>query len=78
MVLKGLVDADPRNAKVQRALGVCYERLGDTVLRMGNSHGALGYYKNCLEISKTLVKMDAGNAEAQRDLRINTAKSAMC
>ena len=66
--------ADPTNAQAQRDLSVSYERLGDLLLRLGDSAQAERHYRDSLTIPERLATTDPTNAEAQRDLSVSYNK----
>ncbi len=51
-------EADPGNAQAQRDLSVCYERLGDLMLQLGDGAQAERFYRDQRAIAETVLTAD--------------------
>jgi tetratricopeptide (TPR) repeat protein len=71
---RGLAGADPRSAQAQSDLSLALTRVGDVLLRQGETKAALDSYKEGLGISRQLAEADRGSALAQRELAVALIK----
>jgi tetratricopeptide (TPR) repeat protein len=69
-----LAESNPGDVEAQRSLSVCYDRLGDVTVQLGQTADALKYYQDGLEISRKLTESNPGDAQAQRGLAVSHNK----
>ncbi len=72
--LSRLAEASLNDHAAQRDLSISYQRLGDVMLRLGQTDAAHKYYQNDLAISRKLAEDEPSDAQAQRDLSISYNK----
>jgi tetratricopeptide (TPR) repeat protein len=71
---RALAEADPLNARAQRELAACLDKVGNALLATGEQNGALTNYNEAFVIRQKIAAADAKNAELQRDLSISHDK----
>ena len=73
VVARRLAELEPGNARVQRDLSICLERIGTVKHQAGYRAGAFAAFEASLAIRRRLAEQDPG-AQAQRDLSVSLEK----
>jgi tetratricopeptide (TPR) repeat protein len=70
-IREALAARNPANTQWQRDLSVSHNKIGDMLVKQGDSSGALAAYREALTIRVALVTHDSANTQWQRDLSIS-------
>lgn len=68
---KELVEQAPYDRRAQRDVTVAHERMGDVLLRLGNTEEALQEQQKALELRETMIEEQPDDEEVQRDLSVS-------